>query len=161
MANPSGKLSWFDINWARANAQVKQMQIRIAVAYKVGDHGKVSMLQHQLMNSFAAKALAVKTVTTNRGKKTHGIDKVLWDSPERKIEAVLRQRPDKTYVGKPMKRVWIPKRGTTKLRPLGIPTMYDRAMQTLCKLALEPIAECWRDKHSYGFRPFRGTQDCQ
>lgn len=160
MAKLTGKLNWFDIDWQKATNQVKQRQIEIAVAYKEDDMEMVSKKQNQLVNSFAAKALAVKTVTTNSGKKTPGIDGVIWNSPEEKLEAILRQNPNSEYKASPVKRVYIPKKNG-KLRPLGIPTMADRAMQTLWKLALEPIAECVRDKHSYGYRPFRSTRDLQ
>lgn len=102
----------------------------------------------------------MRTVTSNKGKKTAGVDGVLWDTPEKKLRAVKSLKPDRSYKAKPVKRVYIPKK-SGKLRPLGIPTMYDRAMQTLWKLALEPIAECVRDKHSYGYRPYRSAQDAQ
>jgi RNA-directed DNA polymerase len=99
----------------------------------------------------------VRRVTENRGKWTAGVDHETWPTPERKIAAVhaLRQRG---YRPRPLRRVYIPKQNG-KRRPLGIPTMHDRAMQALYLLALEPIAETTADPCSYGFRSQRSTAD--
>lgn len=158
--NSRRKIKWFSIDWRLANAQVKQCQKAIAVAYLKGDLHQVKLQQHKLVNSFSRKRIAVKTISSNKGKNTPGIDKVIWNTPEAKFQAIVSLKADKSYKAKPVKRVYIPKR-SGKLRPLGIPCMMDRAMQTQWKLALEPIAECTRDTHSYGFRPGRNTQDCQ
>lgn len=155
-----GRIKWFAINWRKANAQVKQCQMDIAVAYKQGLMTKVKVLQNKLVDSFSRKSIAVKTVSSNKGKNTSGIDGVVWNTPRQKYQAILDLKPNSTYKAKPVKRVYIPKT-SGKLRPLGIPCMTDRAMQTLWKLALEPIAECTRDIHSCGFRPKQSRQDCQ
>jgi len=104
-----------------------------------------------LTHSYYAKLLAVKTITQNKGKRTAGIDGETWSSPEAKMKAAL-DLTDKGYVAKPLKRVFIEKYGSKKKRPLGIPTMYDRAMQSLYALALEPVAEATGDRTSFGFR---------
>lgn len=158
LACRTGKFGWFDINWTKANAQVKQQQMQIAVAYQRGDMKKVAQQQQKQVVSFARKAIAVRTVTTNKGKHTPGVDNILWTTPAQKLEAVKNLKSDSTYVAKPVRRVYIPKR-SGKLRPLGIPTMYDRVMQTVWNQALVPIAECTRDRHSYGFRKHRSTAD--
>lgn len=114
-------------------------------------------LQWTLTHSFYAKALAVKRVTENQGKRTSGVDHELWGSPESKFNGIgkLGRRG---YRAQPLRRIYIPKKNG-KLRPLSIPTMTDRAMQTLYRFALEPIAETTADTHSYGFRPKRCVQD--
>jgi RNA-directed DNA polymerase len=101
--------------------------------------------------------LAVKRVTENEGKRTAGVDRQLWSTPESKSQAVqdLNRRG---YKPLPLRRVYIPK-SRTKMRPLGIPTMRDRAMEAVHLLALEPISETKADRNSYGFRPERATQD--
>jgi RNA-directed DNA polymerase len=112
-----------------------------------------------LTHSYSAKLLAVRRVTENQGKRTAGVDQVVWDTPTKKAAAVdaLKQRG---YHARPLRRVYIPKpHDKTKQRPLGIPTMYDRAMQALYLLALEPIAETTGDANSYGFRPQRSPAD--
>src|SRR6266850_237296 len=112
-----------------------------------------------LVNSYSAKALAVKRVSENDGKRTPGVDGEIWTTPEAKWRAI--QRLDSRGLRpQPLRRVYIPKRGsTTKKRPLGIPVMIDRAQQALHLQGLEPVAETRADPHSYGFRRNRGTQD--
>lgn len=148
---------WNQIDFKKAEKSVKKLQRRIAVAYKNQRYDVVTYLQHCLIHSFHAKALAVKIVTSNRGKNTPGLDGVIWDTQESKFEAIasLRRRG---YKPKPLRRIYIPK-PNGKRRPLSIPTMKDRAMQTLYKFALEPIAEVTADNCSYAYRPKRNCRN--
>ena len=149
--------SWESIDWKKANAYVKKLQMRIVKAQKEGHHGKVKSLQWMLIHSFYAKALAVKRVTSNTGKNTSGVDHELWLTPQAKLGAISKLNR-RGYQPQPLRRVYIPKKNGKK-RPLSIPTMTDRAMQTLYKFALEPIAETYADPNSYGFRMGRSTHD--
>lgn len=149
---------WKSIDWALVQTHVNRLQIRIAKATVKGDKNKVKRLQYLLTHSFYAKAYAVKKVTSNKGKNTSGVDKKLWSTPASKMKAVLALN-DKFYRAKPLRRVFIEKKGKNKKRPLGIPTMYDRAMQTLYALALEPVAETTGDHISFGFRKGRSAKD--
>ena len=151
------EFAWKSIDWKKCEREVKKLQERIVKARKEGRHGKVKSLQWTLTHSFSAKAIAVKRVTTNEGKKTPGVDGVLWTTGKAKYEAILDLKR-KGYKPQPLRRVFI-KKANGKLRPLGIPTMKDRAMQALYLLALEPIAEVMADAHSYGFRKERCCQD--
>ena len=149
---------WNDINFIKAEKSVKKLQRRIAEAYQNQRYDVVITLQHKLLHSFYAKALAVKRVSSiNKGKYTPGIDNVLWDTPELKFEAIasLNRRG---YKPSPLKRIYIPKKDGGE-RPLSIPTMRDRAMQTLYKFALEPIAEVTADSSSYAYRPKRNCRN--
>lgn len=148
---------WHTIDWETCHQRVRGLQVRIAKATKDQQWRRVNILQRMLVRSFAAKVLAVKRVTENRGKKTPGIDGECWDTPEEKWEAVFRLQR-RGYKPKPLRRVYIPK-ANGKRRPLGIPTMLDRAMQALYLLALEPVSETTADRNSYGFRPMRSTAD--
>jgi len=155
----SGKreVSWHRIDWNKAHQHVRRVQLRIAKATREGNWRKVNTLQRLLTHSFHAKALAVKRVTENRGKATPGVDGQTWSTPEDKFQAVS-SLIRKGYKPLPLRRMYIPK-SNGKKRPLGIPTMKDRAMQALHKLALEPVAETLADKNSYGFRPERACAD--
>src|SRR5688500_3301879 len=142
---------------ARARCIVRRLQQRIVKAVQQRKWRKVQALQHLLTRSRSAKILAVLRVSENQGKHTPGVDGVTWTTPAQKREAVntLQQRG---YRPRPLRRVYIPKKNG-KLRPLGIPTMRDRAMQALYLLALDPVAETVGDPHSYGFRPGRSCAD--
>ncbi len=110
-----------------------------------------------LTRSFSAKAWAVKRVTENQGKRTSGVDRELWDTPEGKLRAIGKLN-SRGYKPLPLRRVYIPK-SNGKERPLGIPTMRDRAMQALYHMALDPVSEVTSDTNSYGFRINRSTAD--
>jgi RNA-directed DNA polymerase len=151
-------MGWHAIDWPKAHRHVRRLQARIVKAVQAGRWGKVKALQHLLTHSFSAKALAVKRVTENPGKRTPGVDGILWDSPEKKAKAIgqLRQHG---YRPQPLRRLWIPKNHGQGDRPLGIPCKVDLAMQALYLQALEPIAETTGDPNSYGFRKERSTAD--
>jgi len=161
---PAGALStpkdaWHTINWYAVHRTVRRLQARIVKAVQEGRWGKVRALQHLLTHSFSGKAVAVKRVTSNEGKRTPGVDRVIWDTPEKKACATLNLR-QRGYRAQPLRRIYIPKNGSAnRLRPLSIPTMHDRAMQALYLLGLDPIAETQGDPNSYGFRTERSTAD--
>ena len=150
-------LAWESIDWNKCEKMVSKLQARIVKAQKEGKYNKVKALQWTLTHSFYAKALAVKRVTSNSGSKTAGVDKVTWSTPNAKFKAIS-QLKRRGYKPQPLRRVNIEK-SNGKLRPLGIPTMKDRAMQALYLLALEPVSETTADSHSYGFRKERSTKD--
>jgi RNA-directed DNA polymerase len=148
---------WHHVNWRKVNGIVHRLQVRIVKATQEKRWNKVKVLQHLLTHSFSGKLFAVKQVTENSGKRTAGVDKVTWETPKKKIAAVHSLR-SRGYKPLPLKRVNIPKTNG-KMRPLGIPTMKDRAMQALYLLALDPVAETIADPNSYGFRKGRATAD--
>ena len=158
MCASSGKASdWGQIDWPKCERQAKRLQARIVKATREGRWGKVKTLQRLLTHSFSGKALAVKRVTENQGRRTPGVDSVSWTTPAAKLKAIgSLQRHG--YRPLPLRRIYIPK-ANGKQRPLGIPTMKDRAMQALYLLALEPVAETAADPNSYGFRAERSTAD--
>lgn len=148
---------WDDIDWRMLERNVYKLQKRIYRASQRGDVKTVRRLQKLLVKSWSAKALAVRRVTQdNQGKKTAGVDGVKSLSPVARMKLI-----DELELGtkvKPTRRVWIPKPNGEE-RPLGIPTMYDRALQALVKLALEPEWEAVFEPNSYGFRPERSAHD--
>ncbi len=148
---------WHDINWQAVHSNVRRLQARIVKATQEGKWGKVKALQRLLTHSFSGKALAVKRVTENQGKNTPGVDKDIWDTPEKKAKAIHELRQN-GYHPLPLRRVYIPKKNG-KMRPLSIPCMKCRAMQALYLLALDPVAETTADPNSYGFRSERSTAD--
>ncbi len=149
---------WYAIDWQTIHRNVRRLQVRIAQATKEGRWGKVRALQRLLTHSYSGKVLAVRRVTENDGKKTPGVDRVIWDTPEKKTWAV-HELQRRGYQPQPLRRVYIPKSDGKTKRPLGIPTMIDRAMQALHLLALDPVAETTADRNSYGFRQQRSCAD--
>ena len=151
--------NWNDINWKQCYAILAELQYKILIAYREKDKNQVKILQHRLTRSFAARAIAVRKVVSNTGKKTPGIDKVIWDSKELRFQAIGKLKNLSQYKASPVRRVYIPKAGN-KLRPLGIPTMIDRAVQTLFMFTIDPIAEETACQRSYGYRLHRSVKDC-
>jgi len=149
--------NWDAINWRTIERQVKRLQMRIAKATREGRWGKVKSLQWLLTHAFSAKLLAVRRVSRNSGRKTPGVDGIVWKTPAQKLNAA-RSLQRQGYCPKPLRRIYIPKKNG-KLRPLGIPTMIDRSQQALHLLGLEPVAETLADPNAYGFRPKRSTAD--
>ena len=133
------KPQWTNIDWDEVEKHVNRLQTRITKAVKQRKWNLVKRLQYLLTHSFYAKLLAVKRVTQNKGKRTAGIDGAKWITPNSKMNAALKLS-NKKYKSTPLRRVYIPKPGTTKKRPLSIPTMYDRAMQMLHALLV--TADC-------------------
>jgi RNA-directed DNA polymerase len=149
--------NWNQVNWKKVRAIVYRMQTRIAKSIREGRWGKAKVLLQILARSFCGKLLAVKRITSNKGSRTPGLDGVTWNSPSKRWEAALNLSVC-GYYSQPLRRIYIPKKNGKK-RPLGIPTLNDRAMQELFALGLRPIAETTGDKHSYGFREKRSLHD--
>jgi RNA-directed DNA polymerase len=126
--------------------------------FRLALKAKTKALQRILTHSFFAKLLAVKRVVQNQGAKTPGVDNVIWNTSDQKIQAALSLKR-RGYQTQPLKRIYIPKKQKGKLRPLSIPVMLCRAQQALHLLSLEPLAELKADKNAYGFRPLRSAAD--
>ena len=151
-------IQWETIDWKKVEKEVNRLQVRIAKATINKKWNEVKRLQYLLTHSYYAKLLAVRKVTTNEGKNTPGVDGELWLTSSAKMKA-SKALTDKGYKAQPLRRVYIKKEGKKEKRPLGIPTMYDRAMQALYALALDPVSESTADTNSYGFRQSRSTHD--
>lgn len=143
--------------WSKISRSVRKLQNRIAKAVLENKWNRVAKLSYILTHSMYAKLLAVYRIITNKGGKTPGVDKVVWTVEDHWFEAAESLSAN-NYHPKPLRRIYIPKKNGKK-RPLGIPTVKDRAMQALYLLALEPIAECLADRNSYGFRRHRSCRD--
>ena len=152
-------MEWRTIPWHKLERRVFKLQTRIFKASRRGDIKAVRRLQKTLMRSRSAKCLAVRRVSQdNQGKQTAGVDGIKSLTPDQRLELVNQLRLSRR--AKPTRRVWIAKPGREgEKRPLGIPTIADRALQALVKLALEPEWEARFEPNSYGFRPGRGCHD--
>ena len=151
---------WQTLPWKKFQRNVYRLQQRIYRATQRGDTKRVHALQRLLLRSWSARCLAVRQVTQdNQGKRTPGIDgvKVLRPTPRLRLAGDLRRW--QSWTAPPLRRVYIPKPGTTEKRGLGIPTIFDRAHQALVKLALEPEWEAQFEPNVYGFRPGRSAHD--
>ena len=152
------KVKWKQINWEQAETYINRLQIRIVKAVKENKWRLVKRLQYLITHSFYGKAVAVRRVISNKGKNTPGIDGIVWKTDKEKEEAI-RTLETKGYRASALRRIYIEKFGKKEKRPLGIPTMKDRAMQALQLLGLEPVAETLADTVSFGFRKYRSAQD--
>jgi RNA-directed DNA polymerase len=152
---------WYDIDWDRVEDDVRRLRQRIFAASRDGDHRRVRNLQMLMLRSRSNALLSVRRVTEiNAGRMTAGVDGKVALLASHKVELVdWVQHPAASWTALPVKRVFIPKTGSTKLRALGIPVIADRALQALTVNALEPEWEAKFEPKSYGFRPGRGCQD--
>jgi RNA-directed DNA polymerase len=160
MSNTSLKTTgeWHSLNWCKLERRVYKLQQRIYRASGRGDVKTYRRLQKTLMNSWSARVLAVRRVTQdNRGKKTAGVDGVKSLTPKQRLNLTSQLKLGSKVC--PTRQVWIPKLGTEEKRPLGIPTIKDRALQALTKLALEPEWEARFEPNSYGFREGMSCHD--
>ncbi|TMC20879.1 MAG: group II intron reverse transcriptase/maturase, partial [Chloroflexi bacterium] len=152
-----------NLPWNALEQQVVRMQKQIAQACQRGDKPAMHNLQQRLMESEAARLLAVRRVTEeNQGKHTAGVDGIKSLTAEERLAMASAIHPNQWSIQPPpmpVRRVWIPKQGSAERRPLAILPMIDRCKQALVKLALEPEWEVRFEPHSYGFRPGRGTHD--
>jgi RNA-directed DNA polymerase len=156
-AAPGLAPDWHSIHWKKVYRTARRLQARIVKAVREGKWHKVRALVYLLTHSFSGRALAILRVVSNSGAKTPGVDGVLWNTPEAKSNAFSTLRRH-GYRPKPLRRVYLAK-SNGKRRPLGIPTMTDRAMQALYLLGFDPIVETLADGHSYGFRLERRCAD--
>ncbi len=150
-------VDWNSIPWSKVYRTVRRLQARIVQAVRAGKWHKVRALVYLLTHSFSGRALAILRVVNNQGAKTPGVDNVCWSQAEDR-GAAFAELHRHGYRPQPLRRVYIPKSNGQK-RPLGIPTMTDRAMQALYLQGLDPVAETLADGHSYGFRLERCCAD--
>jgi len=155
----TGQTDWRTVDWQDADKNVRNLRGRIFKATQEGEHRKVRNLQKLMLRSRANVLMSVRRVTQiNAGKKTPGIDKVVIKTPEARSELVDELLTFTPWKASPTRRLYIPK-ANGKQRPLGIPTVRDRAMQAMVKNALEPEWEAQFEGVSFGFRPGRACHD--
>ena len=149
---------WSQINWRKLERSVFKLQKRVYRASQQGDIANVHNLQRLLVRSKSAKLLATRQVSQkNKGKRTAGVDGVKSLNNKQRLEMAMHLNLNSK--SKPIRRILIPKPDRLEMRPLGIPTLEDRAKQALAKIALEPQWEAKFEADSYGFRPGRSCQD--
>lgn len=151
---------WATLPWKQLQRNVFRLQKRIYQAAGRGDRKRVHDLQRLLLRSWSARCLAVRQVTQdNRGKNTPGVDGMASLTPKQRLRLAKMLKGLSDWTVSAIRRVYIPKPGRKEKRGLGIPVMFDRAMQALVKLALEPEWEARFEPNSYGFRPGRSAHD--
>ena len=154
-------ISWETTSWPLVRNRIRRLQRRIYEASKNDNKRRMYFLQKILINSRDAKLLAVLQVTTlNKGREgtqSSGSDKYVPTTAKEKL--LLAKSLSFNGKAQPIRRAWIEKPRKSERRPLGIPTIRDRAKQAIAKLALEPQWEARFEPNSYGSRPGRAAHD--
>ncbi len=154
-------LDWHAVDWRACEESVRRLRQRIFTASQAGDLPRVRRLQRLMLRSRSNTLVSVRRVTErNAGRLTAGVDGEVVLTPEAKLELADRvQHNVELFKAQPVRRVYIPKPGSKKRRPLGIPVVVDRVHQARVVNALEPEWEARFEPKSYGFRPGRGCHD--
>ncbi len=132
------QVTWSTLQWNRVYRNVRRLQARIVKATQAKRWGKVKALQRLLTRSFSAKVLAIRRVTENKGKKTPGVDGEVWNTPEKKSQA-LNELKHQGYRPSPLKRVYIPK-ADGRQRPLSIPMGHAYCISLQRRLGIAVVA---------------------
>ena len=157
--NNEQEFQWNSVDWKKVEATVRHIQERIYRATKDKQWMKVRNLQKLLVKSTANKLVAIRRVTqNNKGKSTPGVDNKIYLTNTSRESLFYEPFDYRSFKPQPIKRVFITKSNNEK-RPLGIPTIKDRIMQTIVKNALEPEWEARFEATSFGFRPGKSTMD--
>lgn len=150
---------WHNIDWGEVYKTQIICQNQLVVEYRKSNIAGVYRLQREILENKHFRISAVKRVSTNKGGSTPGIDGITWKEPWQRIDAVHQLnkwvKNLNSYKAKPVARKWIPKEGSEDLRPLGIPTIFDRATQCIYYYIIDPIVEEQSDPNSFGFRKNR------
>jgi len=157
MKQVNNTLKWKDINFAKAKSVVRRLQHLKSKALEEGNNSEFQRLQHKLFNSFAGRVVAVWNVQSNAGSNTAGVDGLKLQDDNYKMEVVHGLKSMNTYKASDIRRVWIAKSGSSEKRPLGIPTIYDRCMQSLLALSADVFQEYNANPRSFGFRKGRSA----
>jgi RNA-directed DNA polymerase len=152
LANGTEKQTdWNAIDWRKAHRAVRNLRQRIFRATHEGNLKKVRSLQKLMLKSYSNRLVSVRRVAqVNAGKDTPGIDKLVLKTPAARGKMVDTIAHYTLWKAKPARRVYIPK-ANGKSRPLGIPVIVDRCLQSMVKNALEPSWEARFESISYGF----------
>src|SRR6266536_1615887 len=156
---PSLEAAWARMDWGQAYRQVTNLRQRIFRATQRQEWQQVRDLQKLLLRSYANHVLSVRQVTqVNAGRRTPGVDGQVVETAAQRMRLVQRLQAPAPHRARPVRRVYIPKANGQR-RPLGIPTITERARQHVVKTALEPSWEAQFEPSSYGFRPGRSAHD--
>jgi RNA-directed DNA polymerase len=147
--------------WQRHKAERGVWSEKMLMALERGFEGRKWFSLIDKVGAEKTLQLAWEKVQSNAG--ACGVDGITVNhfakDSQSRLLAVKEHIKQGVYQPKPVKRVMIPKLGSSEKRPLGIPTVRDRVVQTALRMVIEPIFEHQFAEHSYGFRPGRGCKD--